>query len=84
MTVEPTAIPTPGVAAWTGLDWAVGTVDDGSWWVIKDLVPWGDGYVGVGASRQRDGNFEISSPAFFTSADGLHWTLAQTENPCAR
>ena len=79
-TLEPTAIPTPGVAAWTGLDWAVGTVDEGSLWVIKDVVPWGSGYVGVGASRHRGGNFEISSPAFFTSADGLHWTLAQTDD----
>jgi hypothetical protein len=79
-TLEPTAIPTPGVAAWTGLDWAVGTVDEGSLWVIKDVVPWGNGYVGVGASRHRDGNFEISSPGFFTSADGLHWTLAQTDD----
>lgn len=79
-TLEPTAIPNPGVAAWTGLDWAVGTVDEGSLWVIKDVVPWGSGYVGVGASRHRDGNFELSSPAFFTSADGLHWTLAQTDD----
>jgi hypothetical protein len=79
-TLEPTAIPTPGVAAWTGFDWAVGTVDQGSLWVIKDVVPWGSGYVGVGASRHRDGNFEISSPAFFTSADGLHWTLAQADD----
>jgi hypothetical protein len=79
-TLEPTPVPTPGVAAWTGLDWAVSTIDKGSLWVIKDVVPWGNGYVGVGASRQRDGNFEISSPAFFASADGLHWTLAQADD----
>jgi hypothetical protein len=80
-TPEPTAAPTPGVAAWNGLDWTVGTVDEGSLWFIKDVVSWGNGYVGVGASRHRDGNVETSSPAFFTSADGLHWTLAQTDVP---
>ena len=77
--------PTPGVAAWTGLDWAVGTTAEGSCWDINDIVPWGDGYVGVGSSRERlAGNCIPTSPvspAFFTSPDGLHWTLAQEDDP---
>jgi hypothetical protein len=81
----PTPIPTPGVAAWTGLEWTLGGTDEGSCWDINDVVRWGNGYVGVGSSRERLGGNCIptsqSSPAFFTSPDGLHWTLAQTEEP---
>jgi hypothetical protein len=84
-TLEPTPVPTAEVAAWTGLDWAKGTVDAGSWWVIKDIVPWGDGYIGVGSSSNYDpanpSPTSPTSPAFYTSADGIHWTLAQTEDP---
>lgn len=84
-TVEPTAMPTPGVTTWTGLDWAVGTTAQGSCWDINDIVPWGDGYVGVGSSRERlAGNCIPTSPvspAFFTSPDALHWTLAQEDDP---
>ena len=80
-TVEPTAVPTPGVTTWTGLDWVVGSTAEGSCWDINDIVPWGDGYVGVGSSRERlAGNCIPTSPvspAFFTSPDGLHWTIAQ-------
>lgn len=80
-TPEPTAAPTPGVAAWTGVDWAVSNTDEGSWWHINDILPWGDGYVGVGSSRHQDAASQTSttSPAFFTSADGLHWTIAQED-----
>jgi hypothetical protein len=82
-TAVPTPIPTPGLAAWSGLDWAVGTTAQGSWWNISDIVAWGDGYVGVGTSRHGDhaSGTETTSPAFFTSADGLHWTLAQEGDP---
>jgi hypothetical protein len=59
----------------------VGTTAEGSCWDINDIVPWGDGYVGVGSSRERlAGNCIPTSPvspAFFTSPDGLHWSLAQ-------
>ena len=83
--LEPTAAPTPGTAAWTGLDWAVGTTAEGSCWDINDIVPWGDGYVGVGSSREGlAGNCiptSSVSPAFFTSPDGLHWTIAQEGDP---
>jgi len=61
------------------------SVEDGSCWDIHDIVPWRDGYVGVGSSGERSGGNCVPtsqvSPAFFTSADGLHWTLAQTEEP---
>ena len=84
-TASSTAEPAPIVSSWTGLEWAVATVDKGSCWDIHDIVPWGDGYVGVGSSRERLGGNCIPSsstaPAFFTSADGLHWKLAQAENP---
>jgi len=84
-TAVPTPIPTPRVAAWTGLDWAVGTTAEGSCWDINDIVPWGDRYVGVGSSRERlAGNCIPTSPvspAFFTSPDALHWTLTQEDDP---
>ncbi len=84
-TASHTAVPTPGVAAWTGLNWAVGITAQGSCWDINDIVPWGDGYVGVGSARERLGGNCIptssTSPAFFTSADGIRWTLAQAEDP---
>ena len=84
-TASPTVEPTPIVSSWTGLDWAVGSMDQGSCWDIHDIVPWGDGYVGVGSSRERSaGNCVPTSPvspAFFNSADGLHWTLAQEGDP---
>lgn len=80
---EPTAAPTPGVAAWTGLDWAVGTTAQGSWWNVSDIVRWDSGYVGVGSSRHGDhaAGTLTTSAAFFRSADGLHWTLVQEGDP---
>jgi hypothetical protein len=82
---SPSVEPTPGVSSWTGLDWALASVDNGSCWAINDIVPWRDGYVGVGSSGERSGGNCVPtsqvSPAFFASADGLHWTLAQTEDP---
>jgi hypothetical protein len=82
-TLEPTPVPTPGVAAWTGLDWAMGTTVQGSRWNIDDIAPWGNGYVGVGTSQHGDhaSGTLTWSPAFFTSADGLHWTLVQEGDP---
>jgi hypothetical protein len=82
---SPTVEPTPSVRSWTGLHWAVVAVDQGSCWDITSIVPWREGYIGVGSSRERSaGNCVPTSPvspAFFTSADGLHWTLAQTDDP---
>lgn len=85
-TLEPTATPAPPVAAWTGLDWAPARFARDGWWVINDVVSWGTGYVGVGSSRQRDataepGTWNTSAAAFFTSADGQHWTIAQEGEP---
>jgi hypothetical protein len=82
-TIEPTPTATARAAGWTGLDWAVGTTAQGSWWNIDDIAPWGDGYVGVGTSRHGDhsSGTETTSPAFFTSTDGLHWTLGQEGDP---
>jgi len=81
--LAPTAVPTPGVAAWTGLDWAKGTMNEGKWLHFNDILPWRGGYVGVGSSRAFAGDPPTSpiSPAFFSSADGLHWTIAQEGDP---
>jgi hypothetical protein len=63
----------------------LGTTAEGSCWDINDILPWGDGYVGVGSSRERlAGNCIPTSPvspAFFTSPDAVHWTLAQEDDP---
>jgi hypothetical protein len=52
---------------------------------LNDVVQWGNGYVGVGSSSTWDPTSPRSpgttSPAFFTSADGLRWTIAQEDNP---
>ncbi len=67
------------MAAWTGLDWAVSSGVEGKWLQFNDVLPWRGGYVGVGSSRTEpvDPGTSPFSPAFFTSADGLHWTIAQ-------
>jgi hypothetical protein len=39
---------------------------------VSDLVAWGDGYVGVGAVETASNGL---GPGFFTSRDGIHWTL---------
>jgi len=77
---EPTAVPTPVVVGWTGLDWSPPVTPfapNTSW--IADIVPWGDGYIGVG------GTLAASGPGLgtvFSSTDGLRWTVAyQAELP---
>ena len=80
---EPTATPVP---AWTGLDWISGTIagnDDRATGLatINDVVRWNGRYVGAGAI-----DFFADEPmfpaaaraaAFFTSEDGVTWTLVQ-------
>jgi hypothetical protein len=81
-TPVPTLTPTPGVAAWTGVAWSVGTTAEGSWWTINDVVAWRDGYVGVGSSMHGAlSQTSTTSPAFFASSDGLHWTIVQEDDP---
>lgn len=84
-TASPSVEPTPIATSWTGLAWAVASVDKGSCWEIQDVAAWRDGYVGVGTSRARLGGNCVPtspvSPAFFRSADGLHWSLAQEGDP---
>ncbi len=66
----PTSVPAP--VAWSTLTWPQGVaMGDGQY--LSDLVPWGDGYVGVGGVDDGSG-FE---PAFFSSTDGSHWTMVQ-------
>lgn len=68
----PTTSPTPGPIGWSSLTWTQGVVlADGQF--VEDLVPWGDGYVGVGGVDTGSG----IDTAFFTSGDGTHWTLVK-------
>jgi hypothetical protein len=68
----PSTSPTPGSVSWSSLTWSQGVVlANGQF--VEDLVPWGDGYVGVGGVDTGSG----LDTAFFTSADGIHWTLVK-------
>jgi hypothetical protein len=67
---SPTPSPTEVPAAWSGLAWTDG-VALGDERFISDIVPWGDGYVGVGGIGTATG----LDTAFYTSTDGTHWTL---------
>ncbi len=78
-----TATPQPTVSSWTGLNWSsgvLGTNDQSGYSMIDDVLSWGDGYVGVGSFSGKDGG---SSAAFFTSTDGLHWTITYRGTPLA-
>jgi hypothetical protein len=71
---SPTPSPTSAPIAWSRLAWSDGVkLGDGQF--VSDVVPWGDGYVGVGGVDTGSG----LDVAFFTSTDGLHWTLAARE-----
>jgi len=68
----PTTSPTPGSIGWSSLTWSQGVVlADGQF--VEDLVPWSDGYVGVGGIDTGSG----LDTAFFSSGDGIHWTLVK-------
>lgn len=72
----PTANPptTPDPIGWTSLAWSEGVAPAEGQFVL-DLVPWGDGYVGVGGVDTGSG----LDTAFFTSSDGIHWTLVKRQ-----
>ena len=71
----PTLSPTPGPVGWSNLTWSQGVVlTDGQF--VQDLVPWGDGYVGVGGVDTGSG----LDAAFFSSGDGIHWTLVKRQS----
>jgi len=72
----PTANPptTPDPIGWTSLAWSEGVAPAEGQFVL-DLVPWGDGYVGVGGIDTGSG----LDTAFFTSNDGIHWTLVKRQ-----
>ncbi len=58
-TVEPTPVPTPGVAAWTGVEWSadvVGTSDGAN---IYDILPWNGQYIGAGSVSPVIGEWPI-------------------------
>ncbi len=65
---------TPGPIGWTSLAWSEGGAPAEGQFVL-DLVPWGDGYVGVGGVDTGSG----LDSAFFTSGDGTHWTLVDRQ-----
>ncbi|MFI5225934.1 MAG: hypothetical protein ACHQ3P_04595 [Candidatus Limnocylindrales bacterium] len=67
--------PSQTVSAWSGLRWSSGVVrrsDATGDAVIFDILPWGDGYVGVGSVNHAVGGDDA---AFFTSTDGLRWSI---------
>jgi hypothetical protein len=71
-TASPPASPSP--IGWTSLAWSEGVAPAEGQFVL-DLVPWGDGYVGVGGVDTGSG----LDTAFFTSSDGIHWTLVKRQ-----
>ncbi len=71
-TASPPASPSP--IGWTSLAWSEGVAPAEGQFVL-DLVPWGDGYVGVGGV---DTGSSLDT-AFFTSSDGIHWTLVKRQ-----
>ena len=82
VTPAPSITPGPSlgpVAAWTGLSWSSDSAalppEDSD---IGVVVAWGGRYVGIGQHDTGD----AYAPAFFTSPDGLHWTLVQEVAGC--
>ncbi len=79
-TATPSATPaasppaTPDPIGWTSLAWSEGVAPVEGQFVL-DLVPWSDGYVGVGGVDTGSG----LDTAFFTSSDGIQWTLVQQQ-----
>ncbi len=81
----PTALPTltsgptrsPETLTWSGLRWSggvLGASDQTGYAFISDILPWADGYVGVGSFNSTVGG---SDSAFFTSRNGLQWTITE-------
>ncbi len=68
--VSPTPVPTPAPVAWSSLTWSVAAPAPGT---VLDVAPWGSGFVGVGSAW----DVAAIDAAFFTSADGTHWTLGE-------
>lgn len=84
-TLGPAPTPSSALSAWAGLKWSegvLGTADGSGRRTIYDILPWNDGYVGVGTLSATDasGGPEISA-GFFTSVDGVHWTIVQQGAP---
>jgi hypothetical protein len=77
-TPRPTIAPTPAaVAAWTGLDWPAGVAGPSTKegrGMVGNALAWGYGYVAVGWFVGQGDTF---ATAFFTSSDGMHWTMVQ-------
>jgi hypothetical protein len=82
-TASPNATATP-VSAWTGLDWSPGVVpfplqpptgpgQTSTYVAIRDPLFWGGRYAAIG-SVTTTGDY-CDEVAFFTSADGRHWTM---------
>lgn len=59
-------------AAWTNLAWSMAVKSAA--FGLADVVPWRDGYVGIGQAWDADGP---PSSAFFASDDGLIWRMTQ-------
>jgi hypothetical protein len=67
----------PPDGEWTGLVWSDPVTPPFPVY-LYDLLPWGDGYVAVGELPMPDGQ---SDGAFFTSTDGVNWTVTERTDP---
>jgi hypothetical protein len=69
--------PAPAPSTWTGLVWSDPVVPSSSDAVrIDDIVAWRGEYVAVGMTCPSNDSTERG--AFFTSTDGVRWTVVQT------
>jgi hypothetical protein len=90
-TIEPTSTPDPTpepVAVWTGLTWS-DPVTPSFVVHVYDLLPWGDGYVAVGAVEvdatrscyeyPTHQQIDHCEAVFMTSPDGLNWVITEQQ-----
>jgi hypothetical protein len=77
-TVTPSASPSataaPTTIAWSSLTWSE-AVAPAEGQFVRDIVRWGGRYAGVGGIETGSG----VDAGFFTSSDGIHWTLAMRQ-----
>ncbi len=75
-TAAPTPVPTPAPETWKSLAWT--RVDKTFTFSLTAVSAWKDGYVGIGLVWDAE---DRPAAAFFASADGMAWTLAQSLAP---
>ena len=73
----PSPSASPQASGWTGLTWSDGEVPSSAAGIeIDGMVAWHGEYIGVGGTgRSEESN---GQGAFFSSTDGVRWTVVQT------